>query len=101
MYLCLTQISRNVFAGRKGKAISRSWLHRYTRVFLRGVYIRLCRQAASRRGMSVGCDGENFSSPKEYEANGEVIRCSQLREIAFPLRPANTFREICVRPKIV
>ena len=78
MYLCLTQISR----------ISQR-THRYTRVFLRGVYIRLCRQAASRRGMSVGCDGENFSSPKEYEANGEVIRCSQLREI----------REICVRIK--
>ena len=70
MYLCLTQISR----------ISQR-THRYTRVFLRGVYIRLCRQAASRRGMSVGCDGENFSSPKEYEANGEVIRCSLLREI--------------------
>ena len=47
-------------------------------------------QAASRRGMSVGCDDENFSSPKEYEANGEVIRCSQFREIC----------EIRVRQKI-
>ena len=35
---------------------------------------------------SVGCDDENFSSPKEYEANGEVIRCSLLREIREILR---------------